>query len=194
MSRMTARRAVDELEQEGYINRVQGAGSFPTGHRFRQGVFRIRPLEEIAGSEATFTTVLSAGLAVADEPERLALNLGPGSAVLSIVRLRGANDQPIMLERRALMAGRAEALIGHNLGGESIHDLLVEVTGIEISRVEQSLDAVNAPPEEARILCVNAGSAVFLLRRTSFANDEPISFARYWVRPDCRPFTSAFAP
>ena len=48
VSRMTARRAIDELEREGYVYRVQGAGTFPTGKRFRQGVFRVRPLKEWA--------------------------------------------------------------------------------------------------------------------------------------------------
>jgi DNA-binding GntR family transcriptional regulator len=50
VSRMTTRRAVDELEREGYVRRVQGAGSYPTGRRFRQGVFRVAPLEELAGT------------------------------------------------------------------------------------------------------------------------------------------------
>ena len=42
------RRAIDELEREGYVYRVQGAGTFPTGKRFRQGMFRVRPFKEWA--------------------------------------------------------------------------------------------------------------------------------------------------
>ena len=33
VSRMTARRALDELEREGLIYRVQGSGSFPTDRK-----------------------------------------------------------------------------------------------------------------------------------------------------------------
>ncbi|HEX2864721.1 MAG TPA: GntR family transcriptional regulator [Deinococcales bacterium] len=194
VSRMTARRAVDELEQEGYVTRVQGAGSYPTGRRFRQGVFRIRPLEEIAPGEPTFTRVLSSGLVVADAAERAALSLPDDAAVFGVTRLRGVGETPVMLERRAFLAANAAVLSGRNLGVESIHDLLVELTGVEIARVEQALDAVNAPAEVGRLLDLPVGRAVFLLRRVSYARGEAIGFSRYWVRPEVQPFIADFAP
>jgi DNA-binding GntR family transcriptional regulator len=93
VSRMTARRALDELEREGLIYRVQGSGSFPTGQRFQQGVFRIQSLEEMSlavGENAVpFTRVLRSGLQRADAQTANALRLADGAAVLEVVRLRG---------------------------------------------------------------------------------------------------------
>ena len=222
VSRMTARRALDELEREGFVYRVQGSGSYPTGARFRQGVFRIRSLEEMAlgrgPDEVPTTRVLQAELVRADAETASPLGLQVGAAVFGLVRLRGLADGPVLLERRALRADalgalRADALgalradaLGTNpgadptlfgrlqLSGESIHDALVGQLGVDIVRVEQSLEAVGATGEEARLLELPEGSAVFLMRRLSYAADGPFAFARYWVRSDRGAFVSAFEP
>ena len=199
VSRMTARRALDELEREGYIYRVQGSGSFPTGKRFRQGVYRIRSLEEMAlerGPDAvSFTRVLRSGLTGSAPLEIVqALGLEPGAAVVEIVRLRGVNDEPLLLERRYLRPDRAEGVLRFDLTGESLHDLIVSRLQLEIARVEQTLDAVNLEPDEANLLGLPPGTACFLMRRVSFDDLGPLSVARYFVRGDRGAFVGDFEP
>lgn len=194
VSRMTARRAMDELEREGLVRRVQGAGSFPTGRRFQQGAFRIRPLEEIAAGRQPFTRVLEAGLGRAAADVADALGVPRGAAVLNVVRLRGVDGEPLLLERRALRVDRAEKLLRHNLAVESIHDLLVGRLGIDLARVEQSLEAVGLGPDEARHLGLPAGRAAFLLTRTTWGHDGPLAIARYWIRGDRHTFLGDFEP
>ena len=199
VSRMTARRAMDELEREGYIYRVQGSGSYPTGKRFRQGVFRIRGLDEIAlerGEDAVpFTRVLRSGLTTSlPATVAEALELGAGAAAVEIVRLRGVNEEPVLLERRYLRVDRAEGLLGTNLAVESIHDLIVSRLRVDIARVEQSLEVVNLEHDEARLLGLPVGAASFLMRRVSFDAVGPLSHAHYWVRGDRGAFVSAFEP
>ncbi len=199
VSRMTARRAMDELEREGYIYRVQGSGSYPTGKRFRQGVYRIRSLEEMAlerGADSVpFTRVLRAGLTtVAPEDVVQALGLEPGAALVEIVRLRGVNAEPVLLERRYLRADRAEGVLRFDLTGESLHDLIVSKLQLEITRVEQTLDAINLESEEARLLELPTGTACFLMRRVSFDALGPLSHAQYFVRGDRGAFISDFEP
>ncbi len=199
VSRMTVRRALDELEREGYIYRVQGSGSFPTGKRFRQGVYRIRSLEEMAlerGQDAVpFTRVLRSGLTSNAPPEIVrALGLEPGSAVVEIVRLRGVNDEASLLERRYLRPDRAEGVLRFDLTGESLHDLIVSRLGLEIVRVEQSLEAVNLESEEANALGLPPGAACFLMRRVSFDALGALSVALYFVRGDRGAFVSDFEP
>jgi DNA-binding GntR family transcriptional regulator len=190
---------MDELEREGYIYRVQGSGSYPTGKRFRQGVFRIRALDEIAlerGEDAVpFTRVLRSGLTTSLPAMVVeALELGPGAAAVEIVRLRGVNEEPVLLERRYLRVDRAEGLLGVNLAVESIHDLIVSRLRVDITRVEQSLEVVSLDQDEARLLGLPVGAASFLMRRVSFDAVGPLSHARYWVRGDRGAFVSAFEP
>ncbi len=195
VSRMTARRAVDELEREGYIFRVQGAGSFPTGKRFRQGVFRVRSLEEMAMAvhQAPFTRVLKAQIGVASSEVGAALGLPAGSAVLEVQRLRGIEDAPLLLEERHFRIENTERLLRLPLHQESIHALLVGL-GITVARVEQNLEAVSLDAARARLLEVPNGSACFLMTRTSYLPDGILGFSRYWVRGNGGAFASAFEP
>ncbi len=195
VSRMTARRAVDELEREGYVFRVQGAGSFPTGKRFRQGVFRVRSLEEMAmnGHGAPRTRVLKSGIYPAPPEVTLALDLMPNTAVLELHRLRSVEEAPVLLEERHFKLDRTEKLLNMPLHQESIHSLLVGL-GIQIARVEQTLEAVNLDPTRARLLELPTGGACFLMTRSSYTTDGIIGFSRYWVRGDRGAFVSAFEP
>ena len=195
VSRMTARRAVDELEREGYIFRVQGAGSFPTGKRFRQGVFRVKSLEEMAMAVhgAPFTRVLKAQIGVASSEVALALELPTGTAVLEIQRLRGIEATPLLLEERHFRIDNTEKLLRLPLHQESIHALLVSI-GITVAKVEQTLEAVTLDLTRAKLLEVPNGTAAFLMSRHSYTPTGILGFSRYWVRGDGGAFASAFEP
>jgi DNA-binding GntR family transcriptional regulator len=195
VSRMTARRAVDELEREGYVFRIQGAGSFPTGKRFRQGVFRVRSLEEIAlkSGGVPFTRVLKSGIAVPGAEVAAALGLPAGTAVMELQRLRSVGDNPVLLEERHFKLEHTERLLHLPLHQESIHALLVTL-GISISRVEQTLEAVSLDATRARLLELPVGAACFLMARVSYAGEDVLGYSRYWVRGDRGAFVSAFEP
>ena len=45
VSRMTARKAMDELEKEGHINRINGKGSFVKKQKHYSGFFSCSPLQ-----------------------------------------------------------------------------------------------------------------------------------------------------
>ena len=194
VARMTVRRALDELEAEGYLLRAHGSGTYPTGRHFRQGAFKLQSLSELAGERPVFTRVLHAGLVHAEPEVAAALNLDAGAAVVRIERLRGIDDAPLILERRSLPADLAERLLGRNLTGESIHERLVSDLGVSVSAVRQTLQAVSVGDAEAGRLALLPGSAAFLLTRLTLTDERVVSLAHYWVRGDAGIFTSSFAP
>ncbi|MEF2278792.1 GntR family transcriptional regulator [Deinococcus sp. YIM 134068] len=193
VSRMTARRAIDELEREGYVYRVQGAGTFPTGKRFRQGVFRVRPFKEWARHPEHRTTVLRAMQIDATPEIAIVLQIQPGDPVIFVHRLRTAGDESLVIEKRYINARLAAGLMDHNLGAESIHEVMVTM-GVPLSRVEQNLEAVNLRQEEADLLRVPLGTAAFLLRRTTYSGPKRVSYVNYWVRGDRYAFQDSFEP
>lgn len=193
VSRMTARRAIDELEREGYVYRVQGAGTFPTGKRFRQGVFRIRPPREWALRGELRIEVLRA-LCLAATPEiATVLQLRAGDPVWFIHRLRSAADEPLLIEKRYVSAALAPGLLEGDLHSESLHEVLVRL-GVPLTRVEQSLEAVNLRAEEAKLLRMGLGSAAFLMRRVTYSGAQRVSYASYWLRGDRAVFQDSFEP
>jgi len=194
VSRMTARRAIDELEREGYVYRIQGAGTFPTGKRFRQGVFRIRPFKEWARGAETSTRVLQARIVEATPEMSIVMQIAVGEGVIFIHRVRLAGDEPLVIEKRYIVAEMAQGLLEHNLAVESIHEVMVEKLGVSMTRVEQSLEAVNLRQEEADLLGVALGTAAFLIRRTSYSGIKRVAYINYWVRGDRYAFQDSFEP
>ncbi|MDV6374362.1 GntR family transcriptional regulator [Deinococcus arenicola] len=193
VSRMTARRAIDELEREGYVYRVQGAGTFPTGKRFRQGTFRVRPFKEWARHPDHRTTVLRAMQIEATPEIAIVLQIQAGDPVIFIHRLRNAGDEALVIEKRYINAMIAPDLLDQNLNAESIHETMVSM-GIPMARVEQNLEAVNLRQEEADLLRVPLGTAAFLLRRTTYSGSKRASYVNYWVRGDRYAFQDTFEP
>ena len=193
VSRMTARRAIDELEREGYVYRIQGAGTFPTGKRFRQGVFSVRPFKDWARTPDHKSRVLQA-LNISATPEiATVLQISLGDLVVFIHRLRSAGDEPLLIEKRYINAGLVDGLLSQDLSGESIHEVIVSM-GVNLSRVEQTLEAVNLRQEEADLLRVPLGTAAFLLRRTTYSGHQRVSYVNYWVRGDRYTFQDSFEP
>lgn len=193
VSRMTARRAIDELEREGYVYRVQGAGTFPTGKRFRQGMFRVRPFKEWARHPDHRTAVLRAMPIEATPEIAVVLQIQPGDPVIFVHRLRTAGEEALVIEKRYINAALAPRLLDHNLSVESIHETMVSM-GLPLQRVEQTLEAVNLRQEEADLLRVPLGTAAFLLRRTTYSGQKRASYVNYWVRGDRYAFQDTFEP
>ena len=193
VSRMTARRAIDELEREGYVYRVQGAGTFPTGKRFRQGMFRVRPFKEWARDPDQHNKILQS-MELAATPEIASvLQVEAGAPVIFLHRLRFAGQEPLVIEKRYIDATLAASLLSHDLAAESIHEVLVSM-GVPMTRVQQSLEAVNLRQEESDLLRVPLGTAAFLLRRTTYSGARRASYVNYWVRGDRYTFQDSFEP
>ena len=193
VSRMTARRAIDELEREGYVYRVQGAGTFPTGKRFRQGMFRVRPFKEWARDPDQHNKILQSMQLAATPEIANVLQVQAGDPVIFLHRLRFAGQEPLVIEKRYIDATLAGSLLSHDLAAESIHEVLVSM-GVPMTRVEQSLEAVNLRQEESDLLRVPLGTAAFLLRRTTYSGARRASYVNYWVRGDRYAFQDSFEP
>lgn len=184
VSRMTARRAIDELEREGYLYRVQGAGTFPTGRRFPQGGFAVSPFADWSTQPNKRTQVLRAEQLPATPEIAAVLKLAPGDPFVFVHRLRAENDVPVVIEKRYVDARVLPDLLTHDLSKVSIHDLLASRGTVSLTRVEQYLEAVNLLAEEAALLQVPLGTAALLIRRTVFSGERRISYVNYWVRSD----------
>ncbi|SMB82681.1 GntR family transcriptional regulator [Deinococcus hopiensis] len=194
VSRMTARRAIDELEREGYLYRVQGAGTFPSGKRFQQGGFPVSLFADWSSHPNKRTQVLRAELLPATPEIAAVLNVSAGDAFVFIHRVRWDKETPIVIEKRYVDAQALPDLLSYDLSKVSVHDLLASQATVPLTRVEQYLQAVNVWPEEAGLLQLAPGTATLLIRRTAFSGNRRVSYVNYWVRSDRFSFQNAFTP
>jgi GntR family transcriptional regulator len=185
LARMTVRKALDHLVQEGRLTRVPGKGTFVAepkiGLRMRLMSFTedMRARGHVPGSIDLTRRVVPAG-------RRLGLELGldDDEPVYVIERLRTADGVPMALERTHFPAALTPGLIDEPLQDRSLFDVLEERYGIVYDEGEQTVEAGLADPDDAALLGIPPGSAVLLHQRRSLAGGRPVEYVESAYRGD----------
>ena len=174
VSRMTVRQALQELTNDGLVERRRGQGTF-VAHRpvhRRPGVF-LSFTEEMhrRGAQAT-SRLLSAGLDDPRRPETLDLGLAPDSQVVRVVRVRLADGVPVALEDAALVPELGWVL-DEDLGGGSLHGALAG-RGVVATRATGTITARLARASETELLDLTPQSALLVELRILYDQDERV--------------------
>lgn len=105
VSRNTVRLALNELEQKGYIYRIHGKGTFVSSIFLNQTnlgtMYSFSDEMNLEGRTPT-TKNLSLRLLIPDKNISLQLNLSEGEKVYELIRLRLANDEPLIYSKTYL--------------------------------------------------------------------------------------------
>ncbi len=184
VSRVTVRKAMLDLVQEGLLVRRQGKGTFVADARLKRDLQHVTSFTEACagtGKRAASRVIeLRREVARAEDIERL--HLPEGSMVLELCRLRLCDGQPVMLEFNRFPAayGFLEQV---NLDG-SLYDIL-RAHGLIPSRAIHDISLGHATPAVSRHLDTAAGEALLLLDETVFdQQDRPLHLSRQWIRGD----------
>ncbi|RMF52818.1 MAG: GntR family transcriptional regulator, partial [Bacteroidetes bacterium] len=187
VSRITVRRALQTLENEGLIYRRQGLGSFVRDHRVRQGLVRLTDFVEdmMQAGLTPASRVLFHGPEPAPPEAAAALEVEPGTTVVRLDRLRLGDGVPLAFDRTWLPVFYAQLLEGHDLTAETIYHILERDYGIPVLRGRYRIEAVNATEDLADHLDVPVGRALLRISRTSFTEgDRRIYFQQRYYRSD----------
>lgn len=187
VSRMTARQALQELETQGYLHRIQGKGTFVTEPKINQTLTGLTSFTEDMrrrgmqpGAVVLAVEEVTAGRRVAE-----ALEIDPADSVFRLERLRLANGEPMALEACHIATRTAPGLIGSNFEQHSLYEILRERYGIRLRAATQSLEAVAAREYEATMLQVREGAPLLLIERISTdAAEHKVEFVRSLYRGD----------
>jgi GntR family transcriptional regulator len=186
VARETLRRALQVLQEEGLLERRQGAGTFVAGHSW------LKPLELRSFSEdmrerglVPSSEILHAGVRRADAKVALKLKAVPGSDVFEVRRLRLASHEPMALEHAWLPCARLPGFDPAVLATQSLYDVLARDFGLHIRNAAQEIQATVVSEEEAALLDVAPFSPALLVERVVFANDgEPLEYGKSLYRAD----------
>lgn len=190
VSRMTARHAVQVLEQEGLLKREQGRGTFVAP----------RTVPRLLGSPLSFTTSMRArGLAVSSEilevaeelpseEDVVALGLDPQSQVPVLTRLRLADDIPMAIER-AVLAPDVAAVV-ESIAGHSLHEQFVAI-GRNPTWARSRVSARLATAKERRLLELSARGVILNENRIIYDQaDKPLEHTDTWYAAERYTFTT----
>lgn len=185
VSRNTVRLALDALEAEGRVYRVQGAGTFVANQVVSKSLALTSFSEDmLARGMRPTSRVLAADVIPAGERLGASLRLAPTDEVVRISRLRLADDAPMCLENVHLPASRVPGLLEADLSG-SLYRLLSERYQVEIHRAEQVVRAVDLDETRALLLGVPVGGAGLHVERVGLdQRDRPVEATTTTYRAD----------
>jgi GntR family transcriptional regulator len=178
VSRITVRRALADLADQGYIERRQGVGSFVREHGVREPEAAGRSFMDGLRQTQFETEVEVVELGLLRPPPAIAEALGTGTGhegeLLHIVRVRRQRrtGEPLIVTEAWLPATLAGTLTESALLRAPLYELLSDA-GVTIDRVQHEITAEIAGPRNARLLDMSIGAAVLRLNRRAFAGGHP---------------------
>lgn len=170
VSRITVRRALADLAEQGYITRRQGVGSFVRNHDPSRGRSDRRSyVDELAQTQfETKTDVLEFDLR--DAPQSISDQVTFGGAALHILRVRRERrtGEPLLVTEAWLPGRLAEVVSREMLTHRPLYRLLTDA-GVILERMQHEFTAEIAGPRNAQLLDTAIGAALLRVNRLAFS-------------------------
>ncbi len=187
VSRITVRKVLEMLVAERLIVRERGRGSFVAQPKLEHGMTRIVSFTDdmrqrgfVPGTRIIFSGLVPAPRIIAD-----ALSVPEGEELARIDRLRLADDEPLCVEESFLIHRHIPGILEHDLVKDSLREIKQREYGIRWSRARQTIQAIAAPPDIARLLSIRTGSPLLYFERVTWSQDNiAMEYLRIYYRAD----------
>lgn len=191
LSRVTVRKAIQELVRDGLVEQRQGSGTFirEMVTRLEQSLQQLTSFSEEMALRGMTTSSkwLERGVFAPTEQEARVLGLDKTDEVARIYRLRQADGRPMALERASLPL---DILPNPLEVKTSLYEVLVR-RGLRPVRAQQKISAVNIGPREAELLKVAEGAAGLSIERIAFLDSGRVAeLTRSLFRGDAYDFVA----
>lgn len=188
VSRMTVRRAITELVNEGLLERKHGSGTYVAKPKVTYKSWELLNYPQTIQQHniAVASQLLEFGQLIASRRLAETLQIEIGNPIYRVAILRFANRVPVVLERVFIPCARCPELEEWDLEKSSIHDLLTNVYQFHPGRSSQTVEAVAAADTVAQQLRVDEGFPLLMLSRIIFEKEieKPIVFSQDFLRSD----------
>jgi GntR family transcriptional regulator len=192
VARGTVRQAVAALTADGLIGSRQGARRVVLASRRNQSFAELRSFAQWAyamGREAT-GRVVSSRYRPATPEDAARLQLAADTAVLHVVRVRGLDGEPVLLERTVYADWISPAVARIEPDCPSVTQRLLEDEGLVFAYGEHRIDAVAAGAQDAELLAVRRTSPLLRVRRvTTTREGRPVEWSDDRYRSDAVSFS-----
>jgi len=187
ISRVTTRKALQLLTDEGLLVRHAGKGTYINAHKTEENLQSLRGFAELMIEqhpgqvmEIKRFEVIAASACVGAQ---LALN--HGERTLRIWRRHLVDEHPVAIAVIYLPYKLGRLLTPDDAVTRTIYDLLTSKGSVRIKRAVQRISATAAAEDIAALLDVEIGTALLRVRRVTYSTDEqPIEYIQLYYPGD----------
>ena len=178
VSRMTANRALRELNDEGYVDRVAGRGTFVSDFRSQSHLLEVNNIaDEIARRGHTHSSrVIRQSRQRARGEIAKALHVTQGTEVFHLLLVHRENNVPIQLEDRHVLASFAPDCLDQDFEAVTPSAYLTSVAPLQ--EAEQVVRAGLPNAAVQKHLDIGSSEASLVVIRRTWSNGRPVTFAR----------------
>lgn len=178
VSRMTAHRALRELQDAGVVVRMPGVGSFVADPSAKGHIIEIRNIADEIRSRghAHSAQVVSNRAQKADRKDAAALGVVAGTPVFHSIVVHHEAGIPIQLEDRIVLASAAPGYGDADFTRMTPNEYLMRVAPLE--RVDHIVRAILPDPGTQDLLQIQDSEPCLLLIRRTWSKSRLVSYAR----------------
>jgi len=187
VSRMTVRKAVDELVQDGMVEKRQGRGTFVKEQKITHNLGRITSWTEEMLQRGQPIETLSTDITEVTPTKRMRheMQLEPGETMIRIKRLRASRGEPLSIMVNYLRSRFVPGFLQKGLLYESLYEMLEKEYNIRLEHAEETVEAREASELEAESLRIPIWSPVLYVTRFSFlSGNVPFELTHVTTRGD----------
>ncbi len=184
VSRVTVRKALSDLTEEGLLIRMQGKGTFVAMPKLKRDLRDVtgfsdacRDMGKVPG--AILIQAFSTKPSLKDATD---LHISEEDSVIEILRLRLSDNMPVMFEKNVFSQGY-QYLLSEDLSG-SLYDILLR-HHVEPHRATHDISLCHATAQQAKYLEVENGEALLHLYEVIYDKlGQPIHTSVQYIRGD----------
>lgn len=172
VSRITVRKAIDELASEGFLYKVQGKGTYVKGDTRTTGLSVISSCttEILRQGFKPSRKVLSSGLEPCSKRRARDLEIEENDTVFHMERIYYADGEPVNYANNYINYKYFPGMEQFNFNNESLYKTLEDHYNVKIVSSKRYIEAVCAYEEVAAHLGVKEGYPLLLFRGVTQAN------------------------
>lgn len=176
ISRMTARKAVDVLVNEGVVYREQGRGSFVAEPKINQPITKLVGFTENQSSQGkrVETRLLDFEIRPATKIYSQRLHIPEGSLIIKARRLRTVDGEPMSIENIYVPKSLFPDLTGDMLDNKSFYTLVEKHYGFTLAYAKQTIEPLIINDYDSELLNQEEKALGLLFRRTTFVTSGKI--------------------
>ena len=187
VSKITIRKAIQNLSDEGYVNKVQGKGTFINFKKDKLYLNKTSGFKESLSSlgHASRHDIIQASFLNADEDIAEKLMIPMGTKVVYIERLVWQDNEPIAIDKIYIEDARFPDFITTLSKDRSFYQVMDECYHIRPNHSVLEIDGKAAQSHSADTLKCNVGDPLFSIHKISYDQDgKPIHYSLTTVRCD----------